>query len=260
MDLSRFFAGERAAFLLALQFLTRLPLPAEAEWSEAAMKRSPGWYPTVGLVPGLLAAAVFLVAAALLPQAIAALLAVAALVLVTGGLHEDGLADLCDGIGGARGDRARALEIMRDSRIGSFGALGLGLVLALRVMALALMPLAAVPFALVAAAVLSRASMVRAMAGADYAREKGAGSAVAGEMADAVLQRALLTGAIVAVVAWPFLGFLAGILGALALAGAHLALRRLYEPRLGGWTGDCLGAVQITGETALLVGLLAGMG
>jgi adenosylcobinamide-GDP ribazoletransferase len=190
----------------------------------------------------------------------AALLAAAALALATGALHEDGLADLCDGIGGARGDRARALDIMRDSRIGAYGALGLGLVLALRVMALALMPLGAVPFALVAGAVLSRASMVRAMAGADYARPSGAGGAVAGEMADAVLQRALLTGAVVAVIVWPFLGFMAGVLGALALAGAHLALRRLYETRLGGWTGDCLGAVQVTGEAALLVGLLAGMG
>lgn len=260
MDLSRLFAGERAAFLLALQFLTRLPLPEGAEWSEAAARRSPGWYPAVGLLLGLGAAGVFLLAGGLLPQVMAALLAVAVLTLATGALHEDGLADLCDGIGGARGDPARALEIMRDSRIGTYGALGLGLVLALRVLALALMPFWSVPFALVAGAVLSRVSMVRAMAAADYARPSGAGSAVAGEMADAVLQRALLTGAVVAVVTWPFLGFFAGVLGALALALAHVGLRRIYEPRLGGWTGDCLGAMQVTGEVAFLVGLLAGMG
>lgn len=245
--------------VLALQFLTRLPVSSEAEYSEAAMRQSPGWYPAVGVVVGGLSALVFALAALVLPQAMAALLAVGAGLLVTGALHEDGLADLCDGLGGGRGDRARALEIMRDSRIGAYGAIGLVMALALRVTALALLPLWVVPPALIAGAVLSRASMARALAGADYARAKGAASAVAGEMPDAVLQRALITGALAALLAWPFLGFLGGLLGLAGLAAAHLAIRRLYEPRLGGYTGDCLGAVQIASEIGFLVGLLAGL-
>lgn len=245
--------------VLALQFLTRLPVSSEAEYSEAAMRQSPGWYPAVGVVVGGLSALVFALSALVLPQAMAALLAVGAGLLVTGALHEDGLADLCDGLGGGRGDRARALEIMRDSRIGAYGAIGLVMALALRVTALALLPLWVVPPALIAGAVLSRASMARALAGADYARAKGAASAVAGEMPDAVLQRALITGALAALLAWPFLGFLGGLLGLAGLAAAHLAIRRLYEPRLGGYTGDCLGAVQIASEIGFLVGLLAGL-
>ncbi len=259
MDLNRRFAAEAPSFLLALQFLTRLPWPSEIAYSDAAMKRSPGWYPAVGLGIGTLSAVVFGVCALVLPQAVAALIAVSGALLITGALHEDGFADLCDGLGGGRGNRERALEIMRDSRIGAFGAIGLGVALALRVTALAVMPIWAVPFALIAGGAVSRASMTRAMVGADYVRAQGAGSAVAGDMADAVLQRALITGAIAALVCWPFLGFWAGIGGALGLTAAHVVLRRVYEPRLGGYTGDCLGAVQITGEIGFLVGLLAGM-
>ena len=259
MDLKKGLAGEGPSFLMALQFLTRLPNLVDIDHSDAAMKRSVGWYPAVGALVGALVAVVFVAAALVLPQSMAALIAVAAGLLVTGALHEDGFADLCDGLGGARGDRARALDIMRDSRIGAYGALGLGMALALRVTALALMPVAAVPFALIAGGVLSRASMTRAMAAADYVRAQGAGSVVSGEMSDAVLQRALITGAIAALLCWPFLGFLAGVLGAIGLVAAHICLRRIYEPPLGGYTGDCLGAVQLTSEIGLLIGLLAGM-
>lgn len=257
MDLSALYLQLPLGLRLALQLLTRLPLPQAHDYSEAGMKRSPGWYPAVGFLVGAATAAVFLACALVLPQAVAALIAVGAGLLITGALHEDGLADLCDGIGGARGDRARALAIMRDSRIGTYGALGLGMALALKVAALAMLPLAVVPFALIAGGAVSRAAMSRAMAGADYARTDGAAAALAGEMADAVLQRALITGAAVFVLCWPFLGLAGGAVAAAGLALAHRALRRLYEPRLGGYTGDCLGAVQLTGEVGFLLGLLA---
>ncbi len=258
MDLRQRLGEEVPGVLLALQFLTRLPVP-EPEYSDAAMKRSPGFYPLAGLAVGAITAAVFVVAGALLPQAMAALIAVGAGLLVTGALHEDGFADLCDGIGGARGDRARALEIMRDSRIGAFGAIGLGMALALRITAFAVLPFWAVPFAMIASAAASRASMTRAMAGADYVRAQGAGSAVAGAMADAVLQRAVVTGVIALLICAPMLGVWPALTGALGLAAAHLGIRWIYEPRLGGYTGDCLGSVQIVSEIGFLVGLLAGM-
>ncbi|MDN3711343.1 adenosylcobinamide-GDP ribazoletransferase [Paracoccus cavernae] len=96
----------------------------------------------MGLVVGSIAAAVFAATMALgLPQALAAILAVAAMVWLSGGLHEDGLADLADGMGGP--NRERRLEIMRDSRIGSYGALTLGLVTAIRITALAVLPVPA---------------------------------------------------------------------------------------------------------------------
>jgi adenosylcobinamide-GDP ribazoletransferase len=189
----------------------------------------------------------------------AVLLAVSVGLLLTGALHEDGFADLCDGLGGARGVRARALEIMRDSRIGAFGAIGLGMALALRVAALALLPIYMVPVALIAGAVLSRASMTRAMAVAIYARPLGAGSPTAGEMAAPVLQRALLTGAAVWLLTLPVFGLWAGLCGAIGLSAAHFGLRKIYEPRLGGYTGDCLGSVQVSGEIGFILGLLAGL-
>lgn len=259
MDLKKALTRDGTGFLLALQFLTRLPLPVEIDYSDAAMKRSPGWYPAVGLVTGGLAAVAFLAAALVLPQAVAALIAVSVGLAVSGALHEDGFADLCDGLGGARGDRTRALDIMRDSRIGAFGAIGLGMALALRITTLALLPLAVVPFALIAGAALSRASMTRAMQGATYQRAQGAGSSVAGEMEASVLDRALITAALVWLLCWPFLGILPGLTAALGLALGHIALRRIYEPRLGGYTGDCLGSVQIVSEVGFLVGLLAGV-
>lgn len=258
MGLRHRLANDAPDFALALQFLTRLPVP-EVEFSEAAAKRSVGWYPGVGLVVGAVTAGVFCLAALVVPQIMAALIAVAAGLVLTGALHEDGLADLCDGLGGGRGDPARALEIMRDSRIGAYGAIGLGMALALRVMALALMPVWVVPGALIIGAAVSRASMVRAMSDVNYVRAQGAGSALAGAMAKPVLHRALITAAVVAVLGWPIFGFWAGMSGVLGLAAAHLGLRRIYEPRLGGYTGDCLGAVQIVSEVGFLVGLLAGM-
>ena len=258
MDLRRWLAQDAPDFALAIQFLTRLPVP-EVEFSEAAAKRSVGWYPLVGLLVGAVTAGVFCLAALVVPQVMAALIAAAAGLMLTGALHEDGLADLCDGLGGSRGDPARALAIMRDSAIGAYGALGLGMALALRITALATLPVWAVPVALIVGATVSRASMVRAMSGADYVRPQGAGSAVAGAMAEAVLQRALITAVAVAVLGWPLLGFWAGICGAMGVAAAHLGLRRIYESRLGGYTGDCLGAVQIVSEVGFVVGLMVGI-
>lgn len=258
MDMKSPMVAPLTSFFLALQFLTRLPVPGDLDYSAKAMRQSPGWYPAVGLVVGSAAAAVFWLAALVLPQAVAVLLAVGAGLMLTGALHEDGFADLCDGLGGGRGDRVRTLEIMRDSRIGAFGAMGLFMVLALRLSCLALLPVGLAGVALILGAVLSRGSMVRAMAGAEYARSQGAGSAVAGDMAPEVLQRALLTAIGAAALALPFVGLWPLICGLAGLALAHLALRRLYEPRLGGYTGDCLGAVQVTSEIGFLLGLLAG--
>jgi adenosylcobinamide-GDP ribazoletransferase len=258
MDMTKL-KDEAPSFFLALQFLTRLPWPADVSYSEVAMQRSPGWYPAVGLVIGGLSAVIFLAAALVLPHLMAVLITVSAGLLLTGALHEDGFADLCDGLGGARGARSRALEIMRDSRIGAYGAIGLGMALALRIAALMLLPPWAVPVAVIVGAVVSRASMTRAMAVSIYVRALGAGSAMAGEMPDSVLQRALLTGAVLMVISWPVFGLWAGIGGAIGVTAAHLGLRKIYEPRLGGYTGDCLGAVQIVTEIGFLVGLLAGM-
>ena len=116
----------------AAQFLTRLPVPGPKAWSDELLARSARYFPLVGLAVGGLCAAILVVARQAWPTgALPALLAVAAGVVATGGFHEDGLADTADGLGGGHTPEQR-LTIMKDSRLGSYGALALGLALAAR--------------------------------------------------------------------------------------------------------------------------------
>lgn len=235
------------AFLLALQFLTRAPVaPA---YSPEAMAASPRFYPAVGLLVGALGALVL----ALAPwePLISALITLGVMIAATGGLHEDGLADTSDGLGGVR-PKERAMEIMRDSRIGTYGVLALILSLGIRGAAFAHLPS---PWVLIPMATVSRGAMVWAMATTPYARSTGAGSAVAGGVDAASLRIAALT---MAASCLPLLWF--PWPGALALLGAALGawtMRAWFKRRLGGWTGDCLGAVQQFSELGFLLGLLA---
>ena len=247
------FRHEAAAFLLALRFLTRLPL-GDAGYTPARMAAATGYLPAAGVLIGLFAATVFLAAHWLVPPGVALLLATAATCLLTGALHEDGLADTADALGAPTAERA--LEIMRDSRIGTHGALALGLVLALRITALAAMPAALAATALVAGHGASRASAVLVVATSRYVRPAGAGSFTARGLAPRRLALALATAALclllLALVAGP--GPALG--AALGLAAGH-ASRLAWEPRLGGYTGDTLGATQQLSETALALGMLA---
>src|SRR4051812_10900551 len=132
-------AGREVGRLLAaIQFMTRLPLPAiafEPDW----LARSAKYFPLVGILVGLISGAVLLVAAHLWPQPIPAILAVAAALVLTGALHEDGLVDTADSLGATT--RERRLAIMKDSSIGAYGALALVVCLGLRVAALSALPL-----------------------------------------------------------------------------------------------------------------------
>ena len=245
-------AEEAAVALTALQFLTRLQVPSGLH-SPARMAASPRWYPAVGALVGGAAALVWWAAAQALPPLLTALLAVSAGVLVTGALHEDGLADTCDGMGGASPERA--LAIMRDSRIGTYGVLGLGFVLAAKVLALEALP--AVPLVLVAGHAASRASMVLALATGRYARIEGAATPVAGGLAGGGLGFALgcgLAALLALALALPWTAVAGGLVG---LAAGHALVRGVAGRRIGGFTGDTLGAVQQLGEAGLYLGVLA---
>ena len=253
MDVVGFFNTEIPAFLLALQFLTRLNV--KVEFSAEAMRASPRWYPGVGVVVGVICAVVYGAGYWLFSPLLGVLLAVAAGMIVTGALHEDGFADACDGLGGIR-PKERILEIMRDSRIGTYGVLGLVMMVGTKVAALQALPGSAVALVLVAGHAASRASMLWVMASSDYVREQGAGSAVAGGIDRHALSVALVTtGA--ALFPLVFVMPLAAIVTGLAGLGAgHAMMRHWYEPRLGGYTGDCLGAVQQCSEVGFYLGVL----
>ncbi|MBI1170314.1 adenosylcobinamide-GDP ribazoletransferase [bacterium] len=253
MDVVGFLETEIPAFLLALQFLTRLRLTAP--YSPEAMRASPRWYPGVGAVVGGIAALAYVLGYWLFTPLLAVLMAVAAGMAVTGALHEDGFADACDGLGGQR-PKERVLEIMRDSRIGTYGVLGLILMVAVKVATLYAIPGMALPFVLIAGHAASRAAMLWVMATSDYVRERGAGSSVAGGIDRQAVSVALITTGVTLV---PLLFVVPWSAIFTALVGLCIGLwlmRRSFEPRLGGYTGDCLGAVQQCSEAGFYLGLL----
>ena len=245
--------AEAAAFLLALGFLTRLPTPAWAVGAPAGIAAALRYLPAAGALIGGAGAAVLLTAGTVLPPAPAVLLSIAATCALTGALHEDGLADTFDGLGG--GSRERVLAIMRDSRIGVFGALAVGLVLALKATALVAMPAGLAAAALVAGHAASRLSSLGVIATSRYAREAGTASftrAGAGGLAVAAATGALsLAGILVLAGAGATLAAAAG------LVAGHLLARAVFERRLGGYTGDCLGATQQLSEAGLYLGVAA---
>ncbi|MDJ0946482.1 MAG: adenosylcobinamide-GDP ribazoletransferase [Kiloniellales bacterium] len=243
-------AALRKDFFTALGFLTRLPLPRGVTLATGDLRRAQRLFPLAGLVVGLIGALTFWLASRLgLGPWPAGALAVAATALATGALHEDGLSDTADGLGGG-GEAARKLEIMRDSRLGSYGGLALILSVLLRVAALAALadpePAGA---ALIAAHVASRGALPAVMAAVPAARPDGLAASVGAAGRPDLWFCLALTGVLVVLALGPRGGFF--VLALVVLAAAAVA--RLARRQIGGVTGDVLGAVQQVAEaTALL--------
>lgn len=251
-------------FLLALQFFTRIPvtgrLAAWVGYSPAMLQASAAHFPAVGWLVGAVGTGVFAGGLALWPAPVAGLLCIVATVLLTGAFHEDGLADVADGLGGSL-QRARALEIMRDSRIGAFGAIALVLALGLKLALLAALAAQGVVTACVAvlaAHVLSRLAPLGLMRGLPYVGGEGG---KAKPMASAISGRALAVALLWSLPAAALLLMVHGVpqglaaLAAAALASVWLAWR--FRQRLGGFTGDGLGATQQVAEIAIYLALAA---
>jgi adenosylcobinamide-GDP ribazoletransferase len=238
----------------AVQFLTRLPVRAPAAWRGHALAASVPAFPLIGALIGALGGLAFALASWLgLPPMLAAVLAVAAQILLTGALHEDGLADLADGFGGGR-TRAEKLSIMRDPRLGSFGALALVLALLARIAALAAVAgPALVTSALIAAGAASRAGLPAIMASLPPARDHGL--AVGAGRPHPL--RAAAGIAIAALLAFVVLAPGTAIGGLVGAAGAMLVIGGLARRQIGGYTGDVLGAAQQLAEIGFLLGVLA---
>ncbi len=241
-------------FKIGVIFLTRLPLREARSIAPGELARATRAMPLVGVVVAVIGGLVFALASALdLPAPLAALLTLAATILVTGALHEDGLADLADGFGGGT-TPARKLEIMRDSRIGSYGALALLLSVSLRAAALAAIAQpGAVMNALIAAHSLSRAMIPTVMRTTPLARDDGL-AAEAERPSGGVVRAALIVGVVVAALA---LGPLVGVLALLVGLVVAFALAELARRQVGGYSGDVLGAVQQAAEIALLLLVVA---
>ena len=238
---------------LALTFLTRLPLPLPAELGTQRIASAVRAFPLAGVLVGAVGAVIYTVSDLLgMSPTVSALLAVAAMVILTGGLHEDGLADAADGLGAQT--REQALAIMRDSRIGTFGVMALFFVLSLRVVALSYAgsSIEAVCM-LIAAAAGSRAVMPALMYGLPPARSDGLGRAAGHPDRKRVVDAGALGALIVVAALWPIWGLLAIACACAAAAVVGWLARR----RLGGHTGDVLGAAQQLSETAILLSYVA---
>ncbi|MEM9172277.1 MAG: adenosylcobinamide-GDP ribazoletransferase, partial [Pseudomonadota bacterium] len=246
--------NELKIFALAVQFLTRLPVPIGDAYTPERQAATPRYYVLVGALIGALCGVIYLTTYNALGNAIAALLAIAAGLLVTGAFHEDGLADTFDGLGA--NSRERMLEIMRDSRIGTFGALALVMMMTLKATAIMRLDSSVVVLILIVGHGLSRLSAVIVISTSQYARDHGTGKPTADGIDTTSLFIALVSGA--ALLLCITIG--AGLGATLAVAtGAllgHVGMRVLFERRLQGYTGDTLGAVQQTTELGIYLGLL----
>lgn len=237
-------------FLLALSFYTRLPCPQSLDTKK--LPQASVYLPAIGWLVGGLSASAFYLAELLWPQTTAAIIAIIIGILITGAFHEDGFADVCDGFGGGYG-RQSILDIMKDPQVGTYGAVGLLLMLSLKISLLGDMPAAEAPKVLLAGHCISRLTPLLLMRNYSYARtenSKGGAAAYRPAIGDlmfasgsALLPFALLPAAC-----------LAAIVPVLITA---LLLGRYFNRHIGGYTGDCLGASQQITETVFYLGISA---
>jgi adenosylcobinamide-GDP ribazoletransferase len=243
---------ELRRFLCAVQFLTRVPVPNLEPWRPDRLTRSARYFPLVGLMVGLACAAVLWAAKSLwLGGPMPALLAVAVGVLLTGAFHEDGLADTADGLRGGQTPERR-LEIMKDSRLGTYGALTLGLALAVKVLALGMLhPTTGAVAVLVCAHAGGRAAAVAAMVLTPYAGVAAAAKMKPEARGVRPWEAVVALGFAVAPLLWlsPVAAAVCVAVGALFALWPALAARRL----IGGHTGDVLGAVEQAFETGFIL-------
>ena len=235
---------------IAVAFFTRIPVPASVEFSQASLNRASRYFPAVGWLIGALCATALWLLMLVFPQDVAVLISIAISLLLTGCFHEDGLADTCDGLGGGW-TREQKLSIMKDSRIGTYGAAALWVSLTLKFVVLS--QLINPVLALLVAHPLSRIIPTVFIAAMSYVSDvdtsKAKPLAESGSGADTAI--AIITGLIALMfINNPFIILFV----LLVLAGvAYVFLKR----QIGGFTGDALGAVQQVSELAIYLSLLA---
>lgn len=245
------------AFWLAFAFLSRLPVPAWVhEFDEDTFRRSTVWYPLVGAVLGLLLGATTLLGAQVWPFGVALLVAMALDLRLSGAFHEDGLADTFDALGGGW-TRERRLEILKDSRLGTYGTLALGVGVMLRYSTLAALPRELFLPALAASGAIGRWAGIALRAWLPPLADRPSLTGVLAQVGEREMRWALL-------VASPFVVWLrdASSPSTLALVIAFPLLvigyaRRVFARSLGGTTGDLLGATNYLAQLAVLLGVLA---
>ena len=251
--------------LVAIQFLTRIPIPTFRKYDPQWLHQSSRYFPAVGLLIGILCAGVLWLASLLFTPLVAAVISTAFGIKLTGAFHEDGLADSCDGLGGGL-TRERTLEIMKDSRLGTYGVLGLVSALLLKISLLAAMPLSVAIVALIVGHTASRLLCISLLTLLPYGGEIEHAKAKPMAQQLTPLQGLYSSGWLILTIILVTLMFPNTMLQIglgkwllaliLALVATHY-MRRLLRRRLDGYTGDGLGATQQLSEIAIYIGLAA---
>jgi len=241
-------------FLNAIMFYTRIPVPKNLPYSDEILNSSTRYFPFIGWIIGGIGAVVFYGLQFVFPPELAILLSMLATIFVTGAFHEDGFADFCDGFGGGY-TKEKILTIMKDSRIGTYGSIGLFGMLATKFMSLHAVDLDMIPLILLAGHSLSRLMPVLVIFTSEYARadleSKSKPIGQKGKTSDLLL--AIFFG--LALLAFVPLTFSAVIVAVLLIT--TVVFRNYIVGELGGYTGDCLGALQQISEVIFYLGWVA---
>ncbi|MCT4644072.1 MAG: adenosylcobinamide-GDP ribazoletransferase [Carboxylicivirga sp.] len=240
--------------LTAFGFFTRIPVPFKIAFSQENLNKCNRYLPVVGLVVGSISGLVFYLTALLLPHSVAVILSMISSVLLTGAFHEDGFADVCDAFGGGW-TKEKILTIMKDSRVGAYGAVGILLLLMLKFTSLNEIPADLWIKTIICGHVISRTMAVWTMHSLSYVREDE--SSKSKPITKALQLKDLL---IAMGIALPCLLLFQDVLFYIVLIPAFIAkyfLERYFKKWIGGYTGDCLGSIQQVSEVVIYLSILA---
>jgi adenosylcobinamide-GDP ribazoletransferase len=256
-------------FLLAVGFFTRIPVPSFADFQENELNKSVKYFPLIGCLVGLIGLAAYYISGQVFPHTVAVLISMAATIFATGAFHEDGLADSADGLGGGW-QREQVLVIMQDSRLGTYGAIALFFALMFKFQLLAAMHADTVMMILICAHALSRLSAVWLMTALAYAKAdsqlSGKTKALATEISRPDYWLANLFGVLpLFALLWVIqttmqnwqitVGYVCLLLA--VIGAGWLWWLSLLKRKLGGYTGDTLGAIQQISEIMFYLATLA---
>ncbi len=241
-------------FFTALMFYTRIPCPKWVNHDPGYLKESARYFSLVGWVVGGIGATVFWISNLLFSVEISLVLSMASTILITGGFHEDGFADVCDGFGGGW-TKEKIMLIMKDSRLGTFGVLGLILILLLKFLAINAIEGAWISVAILAAHVLSRTVAVRMLSRGNYVQNNNASKA--GSAADKLSLVSIITNIVIGLLVLIFFNNWIFIFVLVPMFIIEAMMYRFYKKWIGGYNGDCVGAVQQITEVVFYLGLIA---
>ena len=252
-QLCSFLSAQWRYFLTAVMFFTRIPVFIN-DYQETDLNHSSRYFPLIGIIVGIVGGLTFWLANKMLPLEISVLLSMVATLLLTGAFHEDGLADTADGLGGGH-EIEQVLTIMMDSRIGSYGAIALVMALITKYQTLSYVSVTILPMVIIVGHALSRYMAVLVMFTQRYVKSTGKSKPIATQLSVHGLMLASVFGLAPLVLLLTFCGYkYSAVLLPIFFIWLWFSLK--LKERIGGYTGDCLGAMQQRTEITFYLGIL----